>query len=129
MNSKLLRLASLVALCAPVCISSANAQSTKLSFQPAIGPIKTMEVALENKMAADYAMGLLESAEYAQLSRDLDGLRCEEENRRLKAGLSDHDQRKLTVKLNRFSDNLVVHEAERAAAVVLRPIERIKPPM
>lgn len=93
-----------------------------LNNQPQIGQVHRQEMNLEKQLRRDYNRGFIDSLEYAQLQRDLDGIGvCEDEFRMDHNGLGQKDVQGLKEMLNRFQANLNRETADKgmAAQVVL----------
>lgn len=93
-----------------------------LNNQPQVGQVHRQEMNIERQLRRDYNRGFIDSNEYAQLQRDLDGIVvCEDEFRMDHNGLGQKDVQGLKDMLNRFQANLNRETADKgmAAQVVL----------
>jgi len=77
------------------------------NWQPVKGQIHTQEDRLEKAINKDYNKGMIDSLELAQLRRDLDGIKAQEDEFRMDhEGLGVKDVKCIKAKLNQFQQDL-----------------------
>ena len=88
-------------------VNPAHARSDWTNWQPQLGAIHRFEDSIDKQLNRDYKAGLIDSNEMAQLRRDLDGIRDQEDEFRVDHnGLGPKDQKCMMDKLIRFQENL-----------------------
>lgn len=84
------------------------------NWQPVKGQIHRQENKLEEKLNRDYDRGIIDCMELAQMRRDLDGIKVQEDEFRVDHnGLGKHDVCCLKSKLNEFQQDLNRAEADK----------------
>jgi hypothetical protein len=102
-----------------VCGTPAFASYDFWNWQPQKGAIHQKENKLEARLQRDYNRGLIDSNEYAQLVRDLDGITVQEDEFRVDHnGLGANDVKCMKAKLSRFQQNLNRAEGDKGCAVM-----------
>lgn len=87
------------------------------NWQPVKGRIHMQENRLEKSLNCAYNKGMIDSLELAQLRRDLDGIKAQEDEYRMDHnGLSAKDMKSITSKLNQFQQDLNREEADKYMA-------------
>lgn len=88
--------------------------------QPQPGAIHQKENRIEARLQRDYNRGLIDSNEFAQMQRDLDGITVQEDEFRVDhEGLGPNDQKCVQAKLNRFQENLSRAEGDKVDTVLV----------
>lgn len=84
------------------------------NWQPVKGQIHKQENRLEKSLNAAYDKGMIDSLELAQLRRDLDGIKAQEDEYRMDHnGLGANDVKSLKAKLNQFQQDLNREQADK----------------
>lgn len=100
-----------------ICGLPAQARFDYDNWQPVKGRIHTQENRLEKSLNCAYNRGMIDSLELAQLRRDLDGIKAQEDEYRMDHnGLSAKDMKSITSKLNQFQQDLNREEADKYMA-------------
>ncbi|GEM_PF-1206379 len=102
---------------------AANAQFSWTNWQPAVGPIPIMENDLDAQIIQAYNTGLISEFEKAMLSRDLDGIKVQEQVYRMgDVGITPWSEAKVLASLGRFKVTLQSHEAANKTAAQVTTI-------
>lgn len=88
--------------------------------QPQPGAIHQKENRIEARLQRDYNRGMIDSNEFAQMQRDLDGITVQEDEFRVDHnGLGANDQKCIQSKLNQFQQDLSRAEADKGETVLV----------
>lgn len=91
------------------------------NWQPVKGQIHRQEDRLEKQLNKDYNKGLIDTNELAQLRRDLDGIKVQEDEFRMDHnGLGANDVKCIDKKLNQFQQDLNRAVADK---IDLQPVQ------
>ncbi len=97
-----------------ICGLPAQARFDYDNWQPVKGPIHQTENRLEQKLNRAYNRGMIDSNELAQMRRDLDGIKAQEDEFRCDHnGLGAKDMQCIANKLNQFQQDLNRAEADK----------------
>jgi len=84
------------------------------NWQPVKGQIHKQENRLEKSLNSAYDKGMIDSLELAELRRDLDGIKAQEDEYRMDHnGLGANDVKSLKTKLNQFQQDLNREESDK----------------
>ncbi|MDZ4836732.1 MAG: hypothetical protein SGJ27_23375 [Candidatus Melainabacteria bacterium] len=97
-----------------ICVLPAQARFDYDNWQPVQGRIHQQENRLEQRLNKDYNRGMIDSNELAQMRRDLDGIKTQEDEFRVDHnGLGQHDVCCLKAKLNESQQDLNRAEVDK----------------
>ena len=102
----------------------ANAQFSWTNWQVPVGPVRIKENDIEKQLFQGYLSGLISSQEFADLKKDLDGIRVQEERYRAdNFGICPWAEKHLMAKLDFFKMVIDSHFAanQSVAAVTVTP--------